>query len=113
MTDVYEGSLVRLFRRLEELLRQVAQASKVMGSEDLEQKFTAALELIRRDIVSIRKFILGLHTMLTDLPDRGTVSVFVDGTDFAIGDSEKRDCSLIICIIHLGTTAFSMRSDNR
>jgi hypothetical protein len=52
MTDVYEGSLIRLFRRLEELLRQIAQASKVMGSEELEQKFTAALELVRRDLVS-------------------------------------------------------------
>lgn len=51
MTDVYEGSLIRLFRRLEELLRQIAQAAKVMGSEDLEQKFTAALELVRRDLV--------------------------------------------------------------
>jgi hypothetical protein len=54
MTDVYEGSLIRLFRRLEELLRQIAQASKVMGSEELEQKFTAALELVRRDLVSTR-----------------------------------------------------------
>ena len=52
MTDVYEGSLIRLFRRLEELLRQIAQASKVMGSEELEQKFTAALELVRRDLVA-------------------------------------------------------------
>ncbi|MCJ1386484.1 ATP-dependent RNA helicase mtr4 [Xylographa soralifera] len=43
MTDVYEGSLIRLFRRLEELLRQMAQASKVMGSEDLEQKFEQSL----------------------------------------------------------------------
>ena len=32
MTDVYEGSLIRLFRRLEELLRQMGQASKVMGN---------------------------------------------------------------------------------
>jgi hypothetical protein len=52
MTDVYEGSLIRLFRRLEELLRQIAQAAKVMGGDDLEQKFTAALELVRRDLVS-------------------------------------------------------------
>ena len=29
MTNVYEGSLIRLFRRLEELLRQMAQAAKV------------------------------------------------------------------------------------
>ncbi|KAF2742450.1 antiviral helicase [Sporormia fimetaria CBS 119925] len=58
MTDVYEGSLIRLFRRLEELLRQIAQAAKVMGSEELEQKFTKALELIRRDLVAAQSLYL-------------------------------------------------------
>ncbi|KAH0844868.1 hypothetical protein FOPE_10049 [Fonsecaea pedrosoi] len=43
MTDVYEGSLIRTFRRLEEALRQMAEASKVMGSEELEKKFEEAL----------------------------------------------------------------------
>ncbi|KAL8724377.1 MAG: hypothetical protein Q9181_006857 [Wetmoreana brouardii] len=43
MTDVYEGSLIRLFRRLEELIRQMAQAGKVMGSVELEQKFEKSL----------------------------------------------------------------------
>ncbi|EME44493.1 hypothetical protein DOTSEDRAFT_53576 [Dothistroma septosporum NZE10] len=58
MTDVYEGSLIRLFRRLEELLRQVAQASKVMGSAELEQKFEAALTKVRRDIVAAQSLYL-------------------------------------------------------
>ncbi|KAF2262252.1 antiviral helicase [Lojkania enalia] len=58
MTDVYEGSLIRLFRRLEELLRQIAQAAKVMGSEELEQKFTAALEMVRRDLVAAQSLYL-------------------------------------------------------
>ncbi|KAI0584550.1 ATP-dependent RNA helicase DOB1 [Pyrenophora tritici-repentis] len=58
MTDVYEGSLIRLFRRLEELLRQIAQAAKVMGSEELEQKFTASLELVRRDLVAAQSLYL-------------------------------------------------------
>jgi ATP-dependent RNA helicase DOB1 len=58
MTDVYEGSLIRLFRRLEELLRQIAQAAKVMGSEELEQKFTQALEMIRRDLVAAQSLYL-------------------------------------------------------
>lgn len=44
--------MIRLFRRLEELLRQMAQASKVMGSEELEKKFTESLGLVRRDLVS-------------------------------------------------------------
>lgn len=58
MTQVYEGSLIRLFRRLEELLRQVAQASTVMGSEELEKKFTAALGLVRRDLVAAQSLYL-------------------------------------------------------
>lgn len=58
MTDVYEGSLIRLFRRLEELLRQIAQAAKVMGSEELEQKFEDALKKVRRDIVAAQSLYL-------------------------------------------------------
>ena len=52
MTAAFEGSLVRLLRRLEELLRQLAQAGKVMGSDDLSKKFEESMRLIRRDIVS-------------------------------------------------------------
>lgn len=58
MTDVYEGSLVRLFRRLEELLRQVAQAAKVMGSEELAEKFEVALQKVRRDIIASQSLYL-------------------------------------------------------
>lgn len=58
MTDVYEGSLIRLFRRLEELLRQIAQAAKVMGSEELERKFEEALTKVRRDIVAAQSLYL-------------------------------------------------------
>ncbi|RDW60797.1 ATP-dependent RNA helicase DOB1 [Coleophoma cylindrospora] len=58
MTDVYEGSLIRLFRRLEELLRQMAQAAKVMGSEELAARFEESLTKIRRDIVSAQSLYL-------------------------------------------------------
>ncbi|RYO93167.1 hypothetical protein DL766_005702 [Monosporascus sp. MC13-8B] len=58
MTDAYEGSLIRLFRRLEELLRQMAQAGKVMGSEDLTSKFEESLAKIRRDIVAAQSLYL-------------------------------------------------------
>ena len=58
MTDVYEGSLIRLFRRLEELLRQMAQAAKVMGSDDLEKKFEESLTKVRRDIVAAQSLYL-------------------------------------------------------
>jgi ATP-dependent RNA helicase DOB1 len=58
MTDVYEGSLIRLFRRLEELLRQMAQAGKVMGSDELSGKFEESLTKIRRDIVAAQSLYL-------------------------------------------------------
>jgi ATP-dependent RNA helicase DOB1 len=58
MTEVYEGSLIRLFRRLEELLRQMAEAAKVMGSEDLKEKFEVALTKVRRDIVAAQSLYL-------------------------------------------------------
>lgn len=58
MTDVYEGSLIRVFRRLEECLRQMAQAAKVMGSEELEAKFELALTKVRRDIVAAQSLYL-------------------------------------------------------
>lgn len=51
MTDAFEGSIIRCMRRLEELLRQMCQASKVIGNTDLENKFSEGIKLIKRDIV--------------------------------------------------------------
>ncbi len=39
MTDVFEGSVIRCMRRLEELMRQMCQASKAIGNTELENKF--------------------------------------------------------------------------
>ncbi|ODQ67910.1 antiviral helicase [Nadsonia fulvescens var. elongata DSM 6958] len=52
MTDVYEGSLIRMFRRLEELIRQMGMAAKTIGNDELEKKMDATLEKIKRDLVS-------------------------------------------------------------
>lgn len=52
MTTVFEGSLIRIFRRLEELLRQMAVAAKTIGNDELAGKMDKALELIKRDLVS-------------------------------------------------------------
>lgn len=78
MTDVFEGSLIRVFRRLQELIRQMSMgalpsphsslspagrptsadprlalapslaAAKAIGSEELEEKFNAALACLER-----------------------------------------------------------------
>ncbi|KAL1408467.1 ATP-dependent RNA helicase mtr4 [Vanrija albida] len=48
LTDVFEGSIIRCFRRLQELLRQMGQAAHAIGNTELEDKFTKALELLER-----------------------------------------------------------------
>ncbi|KAI9317209.1 rRNA-processing arch domain-containing protein [Dichotomocladium elegans] len=51
MTDVYEGSLIRIFRRLEELLRQMCSAARSIGNTDLENKLAEGISKIHRDII--------------------------------------------------------------
>lgn len=48
LTDVFEGSIIRAFRRLQELLRQMMQAAKAIGNTELETKFTGSLEKLER-----------------------------------------------------------------
>jgi ATP-dependent RNA helicase DOB1 len=48
MTDVFEGSLIRMFKRLQELLRQMGQAAHAIGNTELEEKFAKSLELLER-----------------------------------------------------------------
>lgn len=50
-TSFYEGSVIRCLRRLEELLRQVACATKSIGNDDLEKKIKEGISLIKRGIV--------------------------------------------------------------
>ncbi|KAJ3183867.1 ATP-dependent RNA helicase mtr4 [Geranomyces variabilis] len=51
MTDIFEGSIIRSMRRLEELLRQLVAAAKSIGNTDLENKFAEGINKIKRDIV--------------------------------------------------------------
>lgn len=48
MTDIFEGSLIRCFRRLQELIRQMSCAAKSIGNSELENKFNASLECLER-----------------------------------------------------------------
>eukprot|EP00887_Chlorella_sp_A99_P001342 scaffold14.g1342.t1 len=48
---LFEGSLVRAIRRLEELLRQLVAALRGVGDADLAAKFEAGILKIRRDII--------------------------------------------------------------
>ncbi|KAK9165148.1 hypothetical protein Scep_000339 [Stephania cephalantha] len=49
--QVFEGSLIRAIRRLEEILQQLIQAAKSIGETQLESKFEEAVSKIKRDIV--------------------------------------------------------------
>lgn len=50
-TQVFEGSLIRAIRRLEEVLQQLIQAAKSIGEIELGAKFEDAVTRIKRDIV--------------------------------------------------------------
>ena len=58
MTELFEGSIVRAIRRVEEVLRQLSDACRVIGETDLEEKFQNASELVRRDIVFVASLFL-------------------------------------------------------
>lgn len=51
LTPTYEGTVIRVIRRLEELLRQLASASFVIGNAALKEKFERCASSLRRDIV--------------------------------------------------------------
>jgi antiviral helicase SKI2 len=46
-----EGSIVRSISRLEETLREVRDAARVMGSARLFQQMKEASEAIKRDVI--------------------------------------------------------------
>mmetsp|Transcript_5957 Transcript_5957/g.15823 ORF Transcript_5957/g.15823 Transcript_5957/m.15823 type:complete len:1086 (-) Transcript_5957:281-3538(-) len=51
MTEIFEGSLVRAVRRLEELLRQLKEALEGVGETLLAARFEEASNRMRRDII--------------------------------------------------------------
>jgi ATP-dependent RNA helicase DOB1 len=51
LTDVFEGSIIRVIRRLEESLRQLGSASHAIGNAELKEKFESGADKIRRGVV--------------------------------------------------------------
>ena len=49
--DLYEGSVVRAIRRLEELAREIVVAAKTIGNHDLEGKMLEARGKLKRGII--------------------------------------------------------------
>ena len=51
LTEIFEGSIIRVLRRLEELLRQLASAATAIGNVELKQMFESGADSIRRGVV--------------------------------------------------------------
>ncbi|KAL9339836.1 hypothetical protein Peur_068851 [Populus x canadensis] len=51
MTDIFEGSVIRSSRRLDEFLNQLRAAARAVGEVSLESKFAAASESLHRGIM--------------------------------------------------------------
>ncbi|KAI3383658.1 hypothetical protein SNEBB_009246 [Seison nebaliae] len=49
--NIFEGSIIRCLRRLEEVLRQVICAAKTIGNEELIVKFEEAIAKLKRDLI--------------------------------------------------------------
>ena len=50
-SDIYEGSIIRATRRLDELMQQLTAAAKVVGDEALAGRIEESNLTIRRDII--------------------------------------------------------------
>jgi ATP-dependent RNA helicase DOB1 len=48
-TDMFEGSIIRLLRRLEELMRELSAAAAAIGNSELQTKFEAPKIAQKRD----------------------------------------------------------------
>ena len=53
LTDVLEGTIVRVIARLDETCREVKNAARIVGDPELFTKMQSAQELIRRDITAV------------------------------------------------------------
>ena len=53
LTDVLEGTIVRVITRLDETCREVKNAGRIIGDPKLFTKMQTAQELIKRDITAV------------------------------------------------------------
>ena len=53
LTDVLEGTIVRVITRLDETCREVKNSARIIGDPELFSKMQVAQELIKRDITAV------------------------------------------------------------
>ncbi|KAF7800107.1 hypothetical protein EIP86_011351 [Pleurotus ostreatoroseus] len=71
LAGIFEGSLIRMFRRLQELIRQMSQAAKVVGSSELTSKFEHALEMLELVAIVFMKSAAAIGTLVASLATVG------------------------------------------
>ena len=49
--DIYEGTIIRCLRRLDELISQLVEASKIIGNMEMKKKFEDSQKNLKRGIV--------------------------------------------------------------
>ena len=53
LTDVLEGTIVRVITRLDETCREVKNAARLIGDPELFEKMQKCQEMIKRDITAV------------------------------------------------------------
>src|SRR5947207_831079 len=53
LTDVLEGTIVRVITRLDETCREVKNAARIIGDPELFQKMQTCQEMIKRDVTAV------------------------------------------------------------
>jgi antiviral helicase SKI2 len=53
LTDVLEGTIVRVITRLDETCREVKNAARIVGDPELFGKMQKCQEMIKRDITAV------------------------------------------------------------
>lgn len=53
LTDVMEGTIVRVITRLDETCREVKNAARIIGDPTLYQKMVTCQEMIKRDVCAV------------------------------------------------------------
>lgn len=84
MTKQYEGSIIRMLHRLEELMRQLLSAAKTIGDAELEDKCARGGALLRRDIVFAASLYLDDVTTGAHGKRRGAASAQPDADTVAV-----------------------------
>merc|ERR1712244_71649 len=51
LTLLFEGALIRLIKRLRDIVNQLVDSAKAIGNEELEKKFESCIEKLQRGIV--------------------------------------------------------------